>query len=200
MRAHKTVAFKLSPLFDLWNVHRKHLYLICISDCHSSEGFGFFFLTRADESVLFTGSNDSPFLRGSFSCAVLPYLCFSADLPVSISATFPGLFVVSTSRPMRLPKLPAVLLSSEEDVGRGPNLRSTRFNATANEAMKYNPPPQASPTAALIHIAPAVVIPWTRWWRSPVIGSTSEDFTMRPAPRKPTPEGIAADTRDASHP
>ena len=55
------------------------------------------------------------------------------------------------------------------------------------------------PTAALSHVAAAVVIPCTRWCRSPVSGSTSLDFTISPAPRKPTPDGIAALTRLESH-
>ena len=48
-------------------------------------------------------------------------------------------------------------------------------------------------------VAAAVVMPWTRWWLSPVTGSFSLDLTIRPAPKKPTPEGIEAETRLESH-
>eukprot|EP01083_Nonionella_stella_P285593 972184_1 len=63
-------------------------------------------------------------------------------------------------------------------------------------AAKYNSPEQAIPTAALSHKLAAVVKPWTDC----AFDSLSVCFHIIPAPKNPTPDGMAADTRDASHP
>ena len=59
-------------------------------------------------------------------------------------------------------------------------------------AAKYSSPPQAIPTAADNQTEAAVVRPWTTIWSSPVF------LKMRPAPKNPTPEGMAAEIREAS--
>lgn len=66
-------------------------------------------------------------------------------------------------------------------------------------AAKYNSPPHAIPTAADNHNDAAVVKPCTMG-----VGSLPSEFCcsflkINPAPKKPTPEGMAAAIREASH-
>ena len=67
-----------------------------------------------------------------------------------------------------------------------------------NKAAKNRSPPHAIPTAADNHTEAAVVRPCTTWLVSPC-SSVWSFLNINPAPRKPTPLGLAALTRDASH-
>ena len=58
-------------------------------------------------------------------------------------------------------------------------------------------PPAATPMAAETQVDAAVVMPWTCCCSPRFV--LEEAFQIRPAPKKPTPDGIAAATRDESH-
>ena len=77
--------------------------------------------------------------------------------------------------------------------------------AVVKRAGEYSLPPTRMPTADESHTDVAVVSPWTSGTvLGPLLSLSLGSFARVPfqieaAPRKPTPEGMAADTRDASH-
>ena len=83
--------------------------------------------------------------------------------------------------------------SARSNVALGPNRSNTSMSAVVKVAAKYNPPPQATPTAADNQTAEAVFNPFTVRVVMPVLLCMS--WIINPAPRKPTPEGTDADTR-----
>jgi hypothetical protein len=95
-------------------------------------------------------------LKGCVSNVVPPYDCsLLSGLILSPSASgFSISIPVSNSLLVQSPPT--------DPAARGPKRSITKFIAVAKDAVKYRPPPQANPTAALSHVAAAVVIPWTR--------------------------------------
>mmetsp|Transcript_35895 Transcript_35895/g.70630 ORF Transcript_35895/g.70630 Transcript_35895/m.70630 type:complete len:151 (+) Transcript_35895:278-730(+) len=82
---------------------------------------------------------------------------------------------------------------------RGPNRNNSNIRDVPKVAAKYIPPPQAIPTAAESHTLAAVVRPCTICILSPVTSFFTVLFQISPAPKNPTPLGIAALIREASH-
>mmetsp|Transcript_6534 Transcript_6534/g.16443 ORF Transcript_6534/g.16443 Transcript_6534/m.16443 type:complete len:221 (+) Transcript_6534:136-798(+) len=82
----------------------------------------------------------------------------------------------------------------------GAKRRNTTPDAVAKKEGMYSPPPQRRPTAAESHTEVAVVNPWISGVVTPPSLLFAGPFQMDAAPRNPTPEGIAALTRDESHP
>ena len=83
--------------------------------------------------------------------------------------------------------------SARSNVALGPNRNNTSMSAVVKVAQKYNPPPQATPTAADNQTDAAVFNPLTVRVVTPK--SLCMSCIINPAPRNPTPEGTDADTR-----
>mmetsp|Transcript_2113 Transcript_2113/g.3804 ORF Transcript_2113/g.3804 Transcript_2113/m.3804 type:complete len:220 (+) Transcript_2113:1388-2047(+) len=78
---------------------------------------------------------------------------------------------------------------------RGPIRNTNITNAVAYELSRNNPPPEPIPIEALNHTLAAVVSPCTSWALPGVLAC----FQINALPKKPTPLGMAAETRAASN-